>query len=352
MAFRRPPARQAVEDETIVQQRVSPAAQRVQEEYVTDVAPPPPPRHNDIWGWLAAALFAILALVAGFYALTRPHVRTVPTVVGLPVATAKATLEQKGFRVDTISVPRQGGGGGVLRQEPNPGAKLEKGAHVGIVFAQAATVKLPKLVGLKVESATRLLTSLNLKAEPTVVASDQPKGTILSQQQTEGTKLSAGASVPFTVAKGPDLVKVPALQGLSVAKATAQLQGLGLTPVVHEVASAQPPNTVVAQSPAANGKVKAGSKVNVNVSKGAGDVTVPDATGLDQSTAVSTLQALGLKVDLVTIAGAAAQGTVVRQDPPANGSIAKGAKVRLFTSDGSRSSTDTSTSLGDTTTTP
>jgi serine/threonine-protein kinase len=354
MAFRRtsapepqPPRRvDAVDAETVV----TPAARRVQEEYVETPPPPPVPRHNDIWGWLVAALFAILFILALFWALTRPKTEAVPTVVGLPAATARAELQQKGFDVDVVQVQRAGGGTSVLRQAPNPGAKLEKGAHVAIVIPTVGQVKVPQLVGLKLEAATRLLASLGLKPQPTVVASDKAKGTVLDQGTDAGTKVSRGTAVALTVAKGPNLVAVPALRGLTQAKAQAELSAAGLTGVFHQVKSAVAPGTVVAQSPAAATKAKAGTKVNVNVSAGAGDVTVPDVTQMDEATAVSTLEALGLKVDLVNVVGASPQGTVVRQDPPADSTAPKGSKVRLSISDGSAGSngattSDTSTSI-------
>jgi len=344
MAFRRsapPPARRvdAVEAETVV----SPAARRVQEEYV-ETPPPAPPRHNDIWGWLVAALFAILFILALFWALTRPKTHDVPTVVGLPAATARAELQQKGFAVDVVQVQRTGGGTNVLRQAPNPGAKLEQGSHVAIVIPTVGQVKVPELVGLKLAAATRLLASLGLKPQPTVVASDKAKGTVLEQGTDADTRVQRGTAVALTVAKGPNLVAVPALRGLSQAKAQAQLEAAGLTAVFHQVASAAAPGTVVAQSPAAGAKARADAKVNVNVSSGAGEVTVPDVTQMDEATAVSTLEGLGLKVDLVNVVGASAQGTVVRQDPPADSTAKKGSKVRLSVSDGSAGSNGTTTS--------
>jgi beta-lactam-binding protein with PASTA domain len=334
-----------VEAETVV----APATRRVHEEYV-ETPPPVRPRHNDIWGWLVAALFAILFILALFWALTRPKTHEVPTVVGLPAATARAELQQKGFDVDVVQVQRAGGGTNVLRQAPNPGAHLEKGAHVAIVVPTVGQVKVPQLVGLKLEAATRLLASLGLKPAPTVVPSDKPKGTVLEQGTAAGTKVPRGTSVPLTIAKGPDLATVPALRGLTQEKAQAQLSAAGLTGVFHQVASPVAPGTVVAQSPAANTKVKADAKVNVNVSSGAGEVSVPDVTQMDEATAVSTLEGLGLKVDLVNVVGASPQGTVVRQDPVANSSVKKGSKVRLSVSDGSAGSggttaSDTSTSL-------
>jgi serine/threonine-protein kinase len=340
MAFRR-----TVETEqpTVVEEQISPAARRVQEEYV-EVPPAPPRRTYDIWGWLVALLFAALAIGLLFWGLSRTDTTRVPTVVGLPVANAAAQLRDRGFEPVVIRVPSKNANGTVLRQVPGPGAQLEKHARVGIVAANAATVKLPKLVGLKADAANRLLTSLKLTPQPTVVASDKPKGTVLSQDPAEGTKLAAGDAVSYTVAKGPNLVAVPALRGLAQAKALAQLQALGLTAVTHQVNSPEPPNTVVAQSPAPGTKLKPGAKVNVNVASAAGSqVTVPTVVGLDQSEALALLQQMGLKADLVTVQGAQAAGTIVRQDPVANTQLAKGETVRIYSSDGTLGNSATTT---------
>jgi serine/threonine-protein kinase len=330
MALRRTPVS---EQETVVEP-VSPAARRVHEEYVTE-APPAPPRRTDIWGWLAAALFAALAIVALFWGLSRTQTTAVPTVVGLPLANAEAQLHAKGFDVDVVRVPRRDTNGTVLRQEPHPGEQLAKHGHVALVAAQAATVKLPRIVGLRAEGANRILTSLKLQPHPSIVPSEKPKGTVLSQDPAEGSRVAAGATVSYTVAQGPKLVTVPALRGLAQAKALAQLEALGLTAVTHQVSSPEPPNTVVAQAPAAGTKLKPGAKVNVNVaSAAAAQLTVPTVVDLDESAAVSLLQQLGLKADIVSVAGAAAQGTVVRQVPAADANAKKGDTVRIYVSDG------------------
>src|SRR3954453_1967603 len=130
MAFRRsapPPAPRV--DPVEAEKDDPPPPRRVQEKYA-EAPPPAPRRRSDIWGWLVAALFAILFILALFWALTRPKTHDVPTVVGLPAATARAELQQKGFAVVVVQVLLMGGGTNVLRVLQNPGAKLEQGAHV------------------------------------------------------------------------------------------------------------------------------------------------------------------------------------------------------------------------------
>src|SRR4051795_1079308 len=159
MAFRR--TVHETEEPTVVEPPLAPTAQRVHEEYV-EVPAAPPRRHNDIWGWLVAALFAALSIGLLFWGLSRTDTTSVPTVVGLPVANATAQLRDKGFDPVVVRVPSKSANGTVLRQAPEPGAQLEPHARVMVAAAQSATVKLPQLVGLKADAATRLLTSLKL----------------------------------------------------------------------------------------------------------------------------------------------------------------------------------------------
>ena len=280
-----------------------------------------------------------------FWGLSRTDTTRVPTVVGLPVANATAQLRDKGFEPVVIRVPSKQTNGQVLRQAPGPGAQLAAHAKVAVVAANAATVKLPQLVGLKADAAQRLLTSLKLTPQPTVVPSDKAKGTVLSQDPTDGTKVAQSSAVRYTVAKGPDLVAMPALRGLAQAKAIAQLQALGLTAVTHQVNSPDPPNTVVAQSPAPGTKLKPGTKVNVNIaSAAASQIVVPDLSGMTEADAVNALQQLGLKADLVPVTDdTVPSGTVVRQSPAASANAAKGDTVRVFVSKGGGTVTDTTT---------
>jgi serine/threonine-protein kinase len=336
MAFRRTPTtpeQPTVVDETVV----SPAAQRVHEEYVTETPLlPPPSRGNEIWAWLLAAGFAILALAAGFWAWSQPDTNAVPTLVGLPAASAQTALQNQGFVAEVIRRPSDRPAGQVVAQAPEARAELEDGSRVAmIVSAGAAKVEVPKLVGLRIQAATRLLASLNLTPQPTVVASNQPQGTVLTQEPAAGEQVAPDTEVPLTVSKGPALIAVPALRGQNVDKATAQLEQLGLRPVVRTVASSEPENTVIAQSPAPGQKLKKGAAVTINSSGGEGDVTVPSVVGLDEADAVTALQDAGLKARILSVASGEPEGTVLRQTPAENGTVAKGATITIYTSDGS-----------------
>jgi serine/threonine-protein kinase len=256
----------------------------VEDEYVE---PPLPPR-RDIWPWLAAAAFAALALIFLFLWLTDrgPKTAKVPTMIGLPQRTAETQASQRGFVLQTQSRVSTAAPGVVLDQVPQAGASLSKGSKVGvIVSAGKAQVAVPLTTGLKVDAAQRLLQTAGLVAQKNVVASDKPAGTVLSQNPAAGAKVAKGTQVTLSVAQGPKLVVVPALQGLSVDNATSKLQAVGLVAVTRTVPSAEPAGTVVAQNPPRLQKVKAGTKVELNVSQG----KTPTTTVTTQSTTVSTV---------------------------------------------------------------
>ena len=102
---------------------------------------------------------------------------------------------------------------------------------------------------------------------------NQPAGLVLSQDPVAGTKVPGSTAVRLAVSKGPEMVTVPALRGLSLENATQKLADVGLTARIIRVSSSQPAGTVIAQDPAGGQKVKKGSAVRMNVSEGPATTT-------------------------------------------------------------------------------
>lgn len=90
---------------------------------------------------------------------------------------------------------------------------------------------------------------------------------------------------------------VPSLEGLTIAQATALVQGDGLTLNLNGRVSSQTvgPNEIVSQSPAAGSQVTSGSTLNVVVSSGQALVTLPvTLVGSTCASAIVTLAHLGV----------------------------------------------------------
>lgn len=308
---------------------------------------------RDVWPWLVALLFAVLAALALVWALSErggPKTAKVPAVEGTQQAVAVARLRNAGlsFRSDleTNNAPP----GRVLVQTPGAGAALEKGARVHLSVSRGpAVVAVPTLTGIQRAGAIRVLRSLKLTPEPTLRASSQPAGTVISQSPLAGDKVAKGSAVLFAVSEGPRLISVPSLRGVVQDKAAKQLQDANLDVQVRPVPSAEPPGTVIAQSPARGAKVKAGTTVTLNVSKGTGLVAVPSVRGMTERKARSVLRAAGFDPFTVLFPSELPAGTVIAQDPPRGAEVKKGTRVRINVSKGPPAS-GTSTAATTTTT--
>jgi beta-lactam-binding protein with PASTA domain len=117
-------------------------------------------------------------------------------------------------------------------------------------------------------------------------------------------------------------VQVPALKDMTVAEALSQTAGLGLNLDVDnryysgDVAAGH----ILTQSPAPGTVVRRAWHVRVAESLGPQRVDVPDTVGTDERVASLELRRAGLEVGEIARLpyNAAAEGTVVAQDPPAH----------------------------------
>lgn len=94
---------------------------------------------------------------------------------------------------------------------------------------------------------------------------------------------------------------------------------------------------IVSQDPKVGTKIKTGSTIKVNISKGLGDGDVPDLEGKSQDELESYLEAAGFKLGTVTTEASEKEaGTVLRQDPKAGSKAEKGSTINVVVSDGSK----------------
>ncbi len=249
---------------------VTPADRR--REYVEEEVAEPPPVVRPYPWWLWALAGICLALAILFFVLwlmERNDTKDVPSLVGLSAAQARDKASNDGFTLETLSRPSGQPSGTVIDQAPQAGAGLEKGAQVmAIVSGGQAQVTVPKLTGSTATAAEQLLESQGLTANQRPVDSTKPKGIVVAQDPPEGTKVAKGTSVGLAVSSGKGTVKAPAVQGMTQADAVKAITDAGLVPIVIQVPSQQAEGNVIAQDPAANQQVRAGSKVRINVSGG------------------------------------------------------------------------------------
>jgi serine/threonine-protein kinase len=263
-----------VPDSTMVQGAVPPTAVRP----ITTTPTRPPERKRR--GPVIAVVILLLALIGviGWLLISQlggddaGGTITVDSVVGQQEAAARATLEAQGF---TVSVVRR----------PND--------EIG-------------------------------------------KGVVVRQDPGAGTKLKKGENVELTVSDGKGSVKVPDVVGLDFEEAQTALQDKGLNVVRHDEASDDvDAGKVTRTNPPADAPVERGSDVEVFVSSGAAQVSVPDVSGADQVAATQTLNNAGLHVQKASQASSSVpSGTVIDTDPAAGTPVPRGSTVTINVSTG------------------
>ncbi|MER6632482.1 Stk1 family PASTA domain-containing Ser/Thr kinase [Streptomyces sp. NPDC000987] len=163
------------------------------------------------------------------------------------------------------------------------------------------------------------------------------RGTVISSDPAPGARVRDNASVSLTISDGPEMVRVPDLQGDRLDRAKARLKADGLEPgmVTSAFSDALPKGFVISTDPEAGSSRHAGSAIALTVSKGS-PVDVPDVTGEDLAKAKADLAAAGLKVKVaaVQINSEYDKGLVAAQTPASGKQLAEGDTVTLTVSKG------------------
>jgi serine/threonine-protein kinase len=232
------------------------------------------------------------------------------------------------------------------------GVVILAGVGVWLLTRSSSSGKpVPAVVGLRLDAAVNSLADDGFKAQITRQANPRQVGVVFSQDPGATTSARLGSTVRIYVSNGPRRSTVPNAVGLAQGTARDRLVQAGFTVSTFEVFSDQPTGSVVAQDPSAGARVAPGSKVRINVSKGAGTVDVPSEVGKSSDEAQSDLTALGLKATVTSVPSDQPVDVVVAQSP-AGGQVKKGSTVQLNVSDGTQTtSTGTDTTTTDTTTT-
>ena len=284
--------------------------------------------------WIIAAAVILLLAVAGLaFALTRPDKVSVPDVVGKQFDAARIVLVNQGFKVErqgvTSTVPKDR----VLREDPQPGTKAEKGSTVTLTVSDGpGTTVVPDVTNLPEKRAVKIIEEQGFKTTVQREPSDSiAKGRATRTSPSGGQQIERGTVVRVFVSSGPAKVTVPNVTGQNEASATSEISNAGLKADVTEEESEESPGTVLRQSPAGGTKVDKGDTVTLVVAKAPTRVQVPGVIGQDQGAASSALSAAGLTVvtDTQDVSDLAQDGVVVDQDPREGTQVKKGSKVTI-----------------------
>ncbi|WP_328870749.1 Stk1 family PASTA domain-containing Ser/Thr kinase [Streptomyces sp. NBC_00287] len=164
------------------------------------------------------------------------------------------------------------------------------------------------------------------------------RGRVISTDPSVGSRIRHNDSVNLVVSKGPEVVKVPDLEGHRLDKARALLKTEGLEPgmVTREFSDSVPKGFVISTNPGAGTERRSGSAVALVVSKGI-PVDVPDVTGESLEGAKADLEEAGLKVRVASEEVTSSEfdkGEVALQTPEADTQAVAGDTVTLTMSKG------------------
>ncbi len=199
-----------------------------------------------------------------------------------------------------------------------------------------ATVMVPDVVGQTSDRAAQTLHNDNLTVGTTrsVISTTVASGVVVSTDPKGGASVSKNSAVNLVVSAGPP-VSVPSVVGQQLVLAEQNLTAAGLAyePPTF-VSSDKPEGQVLAQNPAAQHKVKAGTKVVLTVSGKQTSATVPSVLGLSPSAAGAKLQQSNFNVGSQTNGCPAPYpaGQVAAQNPAADSSQQPNTAVNIVVS--------------------
>jgi serine/threonine-protein kinase len=153
-----------------------------------------------------------------------------------------------------------------------------------------------------------------------------------------GLLVAAAIVGPKLFSSAPETVSVPSVVQMTKAQAERRLAdaGLSLGKVTKEASQDVPRGHVIAQDPQAMQMVPPNQAVDITLSTGKPDVTVPYVIGEDKEQARQELVDKGLKVKLVKQRSDQDRGTVIGTDPNPAESVSYGALVTVYWSAGPR----------------
>jgi serine/threonine-protein kinase len=280
----------------------------------------------------------LIGIAVGLYFALRPKGVTVPKVVGMKLADAKAALVAKALTPVEQKVEITGAHppGEVTAQSPEPGGSpVPKNTQVNLTTeGEVPLVEVPDVTKRLVEDARELLKkeSLGVVEKSTDVSPGLQPNQVVSQDPVGGTKVKLPTTVTLVVAVQREVV-VPDVVFKPLGIAEQQITAAGLRVVEKDPELAPPnvaPGNVKSQNPPANTKVPPGSAVELVAA--AQPTSVPDVRGRRIADAQIILQQASL--DLGTVSGTvnttnASTVLITGQDPGAGTSVARGARVNV-----------------------
>ena len=218
----------------------------------------------------------------------------VPNVLGWQAIDAERALRTAGFTVNPINVASERPLGEVLRQEPAPLVAHQFGSAVTLDVSAGPAAKLvPAVTGMDaVRAAVQLTNAGFVIVEQSEPSDTVAEGLVTRTQPPAGSQLDEGDQIFVYVSSGSAVQLMPDLTGLDPTTALIQLDTVGFTADVLQVAPLpnEIPGLVVNQFPDPGTEIVPSSVITLYVTSevapgGGVDTTEPDGDVLGEGEA-------------------------------------------------------------------
>ncbi|MFI9624302.1 Stk1 family PASTA domain-containing Ser/Thr kinase [Streptomyces sp. NPDC052042] len=219
---------------------------------------------------------------------------------------------------------------------------LVLGIGTGVWYINSGQfTRVPSLLDQTEQTARQRLSDagLDVKGVERAYSDTVQRGKVVDSAPASGARIRRNDRVRLVVSRGPEIVKVPDVQGLALADAKRDLKEVGLVPgmVTEEFSGETARGEVIRTDPAAGAERHSGSAVALVVNKGA-PVDVPDVTGLSVEDATAALDEEGLKAEVLPdrVHSPEVAGDIAHQSLGEGSRAAEGDTITLTVSKGPR----------------
>lgn len=240
------------------------------------------------WWFIFSSIAAILVVFIMIIALSTRNNNTVatirvPDVTDMSEGNAKSKLRQYGLRVGEISRRRSDSvnNGHIIKTDPNAGDEVQKGRVVDLVVSKGAgMVKVPDVTNNNYDEAASELEKMGFdvirenqystNVQPdTVISQSIAAGVEVKPDQTTITLVVSQGKPPRPKKKKAELIKLKDLRNYSLKSVQDYAKDNGLTLQINqEYSDDVEKGMVISTEPEAGTRVKRGSTITIDVSKG------------------------------------------------------------------------------------
>ena len=219
-------------------------------------------------------LFTIsLGGTMGILSLTNPPEVSMPNVVGKTKEEAQKEIEEAKlvYEVEKEEYSKDVEEGKVISQDPTYMErfnKVKQGSTVKVVISKGQEkTKVPKVIGMKQDEATKALETAKLKVEVIEESSKKvQEGYVISQEADAETETFAGETVKIHVSTGVEKASVPDVIGNIEADAKKSLEAQGfVVATTTSEDSSKATGVVLKQSIDAGKTVEKGTSITITV---------------------------------------------------------------------------------------